>query len=169
MPLLYEQQQVILIVVTLFLAAVITLSELRAARSGRKIRSSVRFWNVSALLILSGCFVFVVTSKQDSDEFMPKCARAPDPVYLKNHLKDGGNPNTRDAYSGDTLLMIAARNGNHRVVRCLLAYGADPTLENPKGQTAWDIAREARLQHPQEQAKYEDIIAMLRVRTRMQR
>lgn len=161
MPLSYELQLFVLIVVTLFLAAKIAVSEIRAARNGKTLRTSVRFWNVSALLILSGFIFFVIMLKIDSDEFMPKCVRSDDPAFIELHLKAGGNPNMREA-SGNTLLMIAAGIGSPKVVRCLLAYGADPTLRNGKERTALDAAQEGWRLFPENQAYYEDTILALR-------
>jgi len=42
---------------------------------------------------------------------------------------------------GDTALILAARQGNYDKVELLLAYGADPTIQNHARMTALDVAK----------------------------
>ena len=46
----------------------------------------------------------------------------------------------RDGVRYDLPIHLVCRNGNAYMLKCLLAYGADPTLPNKKNQTALDIA-----------------------------
>ncbi len=49
--------------------------------------------------------------------------------------------NARDEDEG-TALHAAADNGHRDVINVLIARGADPSLTDGKGRTAWDIARQ---------------------------
>ena len=53
---------------------------------------------------------------------------------------------------GQTALILAALGGHKELVRVLLGAGADPTVANPHGQTALDIAtameKKARIPNP---------------------
>lgn len=44
--------------------------------------------------------------------------------------------------SGDTCLHLAARNGNHVLIRWLLEAGVDTAIENATGMTAWDCSQD---------------------------
>jgi ankyrin repeat protein len=56
-------------------------------------------------------------------------------------IQSDAKPNTQDK-QGTTALMIAAGYGNGLIVDALQKAGADPSLTNHKGQTAYAIARE---------------------------
>ena len=58
-------------------------------------------------------------------------------------LDEGVDVNTCGS-SGQTALMLAARNGRTDVVSLLLRRGADPTMKTKTGSTATDIARTYR-------------------------
>jgi len=45
-----------------------------------------------------------------------------------------------DLVNGDTLLHIAARNGNNEVLQLLLEAGAETSMCNARGETAKDVA-----------------------------
>jgi RNA polymerase primary sigma factor len=60
---------------------------------------------------------------------------------VKVHIAKGDDLNARDD-SGDTPLIIAARNKRTNVCRILLENGADPLLQNHSGKTAIAIANE---------------------------
>ena len=45
--------------------------------------------------------------------------------------------------TGDTPLIIAARNGHEDIVEMLLNHGADLTLQNDNGESALDVASPA--------------------------
>ena len=69
--------------------------------------------------------------------------------YLSRRLMAfGANPNVQD-HAGDTPLHIATRHTERkharRLVRDLLCYGADTTIENKIGETAQKLALELRL------------------------
>jgi len=59
-------------------------------------------------------------------------------------LMNGADPNATDFY-GNTPLMCAAKNkSNNNIVYSLLHFGADITLQNEEGKTAYDFATKAR-------------------------
>ncbi len=60
-------------------------------------------------------------------------ARDGDPMVLRDLLAQGLPPDLRND-KGDSLLMLAAYNGNAEGVRALLEHRADPDLPNDKGQ-----------------------------------
>lgn len=49
--------------------------------------------------------------------------------------------------TGDTPLIIAARNGNTEIVEMLLNHGADLTLQNDSGESALDVASPGLRKH----------------------
>ncbi len=57
-------------------------------------------------------------------------------------LKRGARVNVQGKLEGFTALMTAAAEGQLEVVRLLLAYGADPGLEDKDGDTAASFARQ---------------------------
>lgn len=57
-------------------------------------------------------------------------------------LAEGADPDRRDE-TGNTALMLAAREGHPSVVRLLKRQGARLRRKNDAGQTARDVAREA--------------------------
>jgi ankyrin repeat protein len=57
-------------------------------------------------------------------------------------LDKGADPNHRETTHGWTALIWAAKRGHQATVKTLLAAGADPTIEDDKGYTAADWARE---------------------------
>ena len=59
-------------------------------------------------------------------------------------LSDGGlDPNHTIRRVGRTGLMVAAEYGHDAVTELLLAYGADPNIQNPSGSTALHYARKS--------------------------
>jgi ankyrin repeat protein len=62
-------------------------------------------------------------------------ARLTSPTLQRNHTPGDGQLG-----AGTTPLMRAAKNGDHAAMRLLLAAGADPTLEQPRGTTALMMA-----------------------------
>jgi len=56
-------------------------------------------------------------------------------------LASGPNTNLPDR-NGDTPLHLAASSGNAVTVRLLLEHGADPSLVNAEGKTAWQCAHD---------------------------
>ena len=62
-------------------------------------------------------------------------------IYL---AAQGADLETRDA-QGDTALIIAIRQGNHRLARHLVAEGADVNTEDAGGKKAIEIAKQAGL------------------------
>ncbi len=60
--------------------------------------------------------------------------------------RHGADMEVRDA-QGNTPLLIAAANGNHRLVHYLIEFGADTNARNAAGETALSIAR--RLKRPE--------------------
>ena len=53
----------------------------------------------------------------------------------------------KDPMTGDTPLIIAARNGHERMVDLLLTHGADLTLQNDNGESALDLASPTLRKH----------------------
>lgn len=74
-------------------------------------------------------------------------------VHLATLLKLGANPKTTDK-EGTTLLMLAAANGDLKLVRDLITRGVAPQQQNKNGQTAVHFAA---------QAKGEEVVSILRV------
>lgn len=62
------------------------------------------------------------------------------PALATQILDGAADPNARDA-QGRTPLMAMARVGERKVIRVLLARGADPTLVDDDGLTAAEVAR----------------------------
>lgn len=48
---------------------------------------------------------------------------------------------------GDTALHLAAHEGHEHFVKLLVDAGADKTIVNTDGETAWDAARKAQVHH----------------------
>lgn len=68
-----------------------------------------------------------------------KVARALAAALVK--IADGGNVNARDK-SGHTALMMAAAIDHRTAIDFLLLSGADPYIQNDKGRTALDMAKD---------------------------
>jgi ankyrin repeat protein len=68
-------------------------------------------------------------------------------LLLKNGAEPDARSNSRLHYKGWTALMFAAAKGNPRSAQALLRGGADPELENSKGETALALA--IANEHPQ--------------------
>ncbi|MGM0588370.1 MAG: ankyrin repeat domain-containing protein [Bacteroidota bacterium] len=62
-------------------------------------------------------------------------------------IAQGANLNAQLNENGYSALMFAAEKGNTETVQVLIDAGCDPQLEDDKGRTAADIARE--FEHPQ--------------------
>jgi ankyrin repeat protein len=69
-----------------------------------------------------------------------KAASAGDVERVKELLKKGADPNTKDE-KGRTPSHEAAYWGHVNVVRLLLVYGADPAVKDEYGGTPLDLAR----------------------------
>jgi cytohesin len=69
-----------------------------------------------------------------------KAAYEGDAERVKELLKKGANPNTKDK-KGRTPLHEAAQWGRLDVVELLLVRGADPTVKDKDGRTPLDLAR----------------------------
>ena len=76
--------------------------------------------------------------------------RAGDFGLTKHYLKRGANPQCSDD-NGDTVLMVAAAQGNQKILRLLLSFGADLSAHDGRGLSAFD---HARLNGHLETAKY---------------
>ncbi len=63
-----------------------------------------------------------------------KAASAGDVERVKELLKKGANPNTKDI-DGQTPLHMAASGGHFDVVKLLLEHGADPNVQDKDGAT----------------------------------
>ncbi len=61
--------------------------------------------------------------------------------YLAQH---GANLEAKDS-KGDTPLLIAIRQGNHKLAKHLVNYGADVTVSDTQGKTALEIAKTLKL------------------------
>jgi ankyrin repeat protein len=61
-------------------------------------------------------------------------ARAGDTAKLREYVENGVPANLTDA-TGNTLLMLAAYNGNADTVRALVELGGDPDRTNDRGQS----------------------------------
>ena len=73
-----------------------------------------------------------------------QAAEAGDEAAMSAYLKDGGHANARTTIEtgGITLLMLAARAGQTRMVVLLLARGGEPNLKHAHGGTALMSAAE---------------------------
>jgi len=60
---------------------------------------------------------------------------------LKALIKAGLNPNLKDILSGETLLMLAAKNGCKENIKTLIKAGADKNERDDKGRSVIDYAK----------------------------
>lgn len=74
------------------------------------------------------------------------CAAGGDLAMVSAKLDAGIDPNSAGP-SGQTALMLAARNGHIDTMRLLLERGANPALRTKTGSTAEDIAKTYK--HPE--------------------
>ncbi len=63
---------------------------------------------------------------------------------VQKYLSDASVWNCIDAETGETPLTAAATVGHYGILRFLLQIGADRTVPNSRGQTAYQILFEAR-------------------------
>jgi ankyrin repeat protein len=63
-------------------------------------------------------------------------------LLVRDLIKAGGDPNMKTGENEDTALITAAGKGHEKVIKVLLANGADRDLTNKFGDTALDIAEE---------------------------
>ena len=59
-------------------------------------------------------------------------------------LELNANPNKKTTIEGDTPLIVALEEGYSDIVKLLLENGADPTIRNNKGISAYDLALDNR-------------------------
>ena len=52
-------------------------------------------------------------------------------------LEAGANPNTADNFSN--ALTVSLYNENYKLAKLLYSYGADPSIEDPEGFSAFSI------------------------------
>ncbi|HEY3490159.1 MAG TPA: ankyrin repeat domain-containing protein [Candidatus Deferrimicrobiaceae bacterium] len=79
--------------------------------------------------------------------FRGKPEEARDTIELARALLEAGaDPSKADVW-GVTPLFRAVRQADARLVRLLLAFGADPAAKNPQGKSALDLAKESRLDY----------------------
>ena len=83
------------------------------------------------------------TDKLGWNAIMQAALGNPHPGVATLLAKAGVNVNSKDA-SGKTALMLAAGAQDARMIRELLALGADRTLRDGKGRTALDYANKRR-------------------------
>jgi len=115
------------------------LSELLRARNG---------WGVDPIssdIANVTYWLKIVTELADIDmqspEFLSRAYRGKENRHRFKTLVDAGvSPDTVDR-NGNTMLHIAAREGDFYSVEWLLELGADPKLINKKRQTALDVAK----------------------------
>ena len=91
------------------------------------------------LMVLSLFLVFawsngVASAASSVDEQVLKAADCGDLAQVRSLLRDGANPNAKDA-TGNTLLMYAAGSGKLDLVKFLIDRGADVHAKRPDGQT----------------------------------
>ncbi|KAI9488174.1 hypothetical protein BDB00DRAFT_849588 [Zychaea mexicana] len=66
---------------------------------------------------------------------------------VHHFTKAGVNLNSRNKMNGWTALHWAAHRGHEKVVRLLLANGADPNVKTNKGQTAFHLTKDPAIQN----------------------
>ncbi len=73
-------------------------------------------------------------TKQDIESIFSLCRHGR--IEAVAHLlQKGVNPDTRDENHGNSILSIACQNGNKRLVKLALRYGADRNIKNHRGNT----------------------------------
>jgi|GEM_PF-4443632 len=84
----------------------------------------------------------------------------------KAMLHFGADINARCGYEGDTALMTQATVGDVEMVKFLLQHGADATLTHregiQQGENIIELVKYPESTHPEDAAKYEEIIQILR-------
>jgi len=70
-------------------------------------------------------------------------SQGPQPLDLARALIDKGADVNAVSKDGVTAVMIAAGHNNAPIIGLLVGAGADPSIKNPQGQTALDIANSA--------------------------
>ncbi len=87
----------------------------------------------------------IVTRLADIDmqspEFLSRAFSAKENRYRFKALIDAGVSPNAENRNGNTMLHIAARDGDFYSVKWLLELGADPQLINKKKQTAFEVAK----------------------------
>lgn len=73
---------------------------------------------------------------------LPKAAEYGYDLLVRDLIRAGADPNMNTGDNGDTPLILAAGREHEKVIKVLLANGADKELTNKFGDTALDIAEE---------------------------
>ncbi len=101
-------------------------------------------WLLIVLLFFGLCLIVLMRSLGrafEAEERIIEATLAGDEALVASILAD--NPRTirvKDK-GGDTLLHLAARNGDRDLIELLLFLGADPGATNARRQTPADVAR----------------------------
>jgi len=106
--------------------------------TGRNTQGTIE---VARLLIEHGVDVNATNVVQRSVLHIDVRGPPPNEDVYKLILASGANTNLPDR-NGDTPLHLAASSGNAVTVRLLLEHGADPSLVNAEGKTAWQCAHD---------------------------
>jgi len=88
--------------------------------------------------------------KPDTTQSNNWLLKAVEKGYLKSCMNltlSGVDTNIKDMTSGDSALHIAVKQGNLTLVKLLLAFLADPTICNAKGETPLDVARSLKIKN----------------------
>ena len=94
---------------------------------------------LTQILVHTVFIVTCITVRAASYDELLRAAELGDAKFVEQFVDQGMDPNTADA-KGNTLLMIAAREGHPTVVMALIRRKANPNRRNQYGDTALMIA-----------------------------
>ena len=120
---------------------------------------------VKVLKALIDAGIKIDRSKEWQLGFMASCAHGKDNIEkIELIQKAGGKINDQGRMSNETVLMKAAGSGKLDLVKYLLKHGADASLKDAKGRTAYDFAFKKRILFKGFNEKYMKLLAFFESR-----